>query len=152
MAIGRRVFFSFHYERDAWRAANVRNSQQFTNPPTGRFQDAVDWEKLKKKGDKAIKEWINDQLHGTSVTVVLIGAETSERKWVKHEIEESVSKGNGLLGIRIRNMKDQDGCKDSRGEIPLGDKYEYTVYDWVYGNGRENIGDWIEEAAKEAGR
>ena len=27
----RKVFFSFHYERDAWRAANVRNSDMIPN-------------------------------------------------------------------------------------------------------------------------
>ena len=154
MATRRSVFFSFHFERDAWRAGQVRNcdvvSEKYSGK--GRFLDKADWEKIKKKGDQATKNWINDQLHGTSVTVVLIGAQTSERKWVKYEVEESDSRGNGLLGIRIHNVKDKDGNKDSKGKIPLCEKYEYPVYDWVDGNGRENIGDWIEQAAKAAGR
>ena len=146
----RKVFFSFHYERDVWCAGQVRNCDVVRKKyeRKGRFLDKANWEKLKKSGDAAIKRWINDQLHGTSVTVVLIGAKTSERRWVKHEIEESVTKGNKLLGIRIHNMKDQYGSTDSRGDIPLGDKYKYTVYDWVYSNGRDNIGDWIENATK----
>lgn len=154
MATRRRVFFSFHFERDAWRAGQVRNCDVVRKKyeRKGRFLDKADWEDLKEEGDAAVKKWINDQLNGTSVTIVLIGAETSKRKWVKHEIEESVSKGNGLLGIRVHNLKNQDGRRDSQGDIPLGDKYEYTVYNWIYDNGRENIGDWIEEAAKEAGR
>jgi len=40
---------------------------------------------LKGKGKEAVKEWIRDQLMGISVTVVLIGAETNERDYVKYE-------------------------------------------------------------------
>ena len=29
--MARKVFFSFHYERDAWRVAQVRNSNIITN-------------------------------------------------------------------------------------------------------------------------
>jgi len=28
----------------------------------------------------------------------------------------------------------------------------YRCYDWVYDRGYENLGDWIEKAAKDAGR
>lgn len=43
--MARRVFFSFHYERDAWRAAQVRNSW-VTKPDreAAGFWDAVAWE------------------------------------------------------------------------------------------------------------
>ena len=47
------------------------------------FIDAADFEEIKKQGDEAIKRWINSQLDGTSVTVVLIGAETYSRRWVR---------------------------------------------------------------------
>jgi hypothetical protein len=53
--------------------------------------------------------WIDDQLQSTSVTVVLIGQETASRKYVNYEIEQSHSRGNGLLGVRIHNMKDPLG-------------------------------------------
>lgn len=80
--MARRVFFSFHFERDAWRASQVRNSGVTKNDAG--FIDSVDWEEVKKKGDKAIKAWIDEQLKGTSVTVILIGNETSERKYVQY--------------------------------------------------------------------
>jgi hypothetical protein len=38
------------------------------------FWDAAAWEEVKKKGNDAIEKWIDDQLKGTSVTVVLIGS------------------------------------------------------------------------------
>ena len=122
------------------------------------FIDAVDWEKLKRSGDVAVKRWINDQLHGTSVTVVLIGAETYKRDWVLYEIEKSIEKGNGLLGIYIHNIENQYKSTDWQGQIPLPDGYYYHsqiyngIYDWVNGYGYYNIGEWIEQAARAVGR
>lgn len=160
----RRVFFSFHYERDIWRVSQIRNSW-VTKPDrdTAGFWDAVDWEKVKKQGDAAVHKWIDNQLKGTSVTVVLIGAETSKRDYVKYEIQKSCEIGNGLLGIYIHNMKDKDGNIDIQGNNPLdlfymGEDEEnflskiYPTYNWVHNDGYNNIGKWIEEAAKQANR
>lgn len=156
----RRVFFTFHYERDAWRASQVRNSW-VTKPDreAAGFWDAAEWEKVRKQGDAAIKRWIDKGLEGTSVTVVLIGTETCSRKWVRYEIQKSHEKGNGIVGIYIHNLKDQDGKTDIKGDMDSGkvdgehDFSElYPTYDWVDNNGYENLGDWIEMAALIAGR
>lgn len=55
--MARKVFFSFHYERDVWRAGQVRNSW-VTKPDrdTAGFWDSASWEEVKKKGDAAIKK------------------------------------------------------------------------------------------------
>jgi MTH538 TIR-like domain (DUF1863) len=47
--MARRVFFSFHYERDIWRASIVRNSW-VTKPDrqAAGFFDASIWEEAKK--------------------------------------------------------------------------------------------------------
>lgn len=160
--MARRTFFSFHYERDVWRASQVRNSwvTQDDREAAG-FWDAASWEEVKKKGDEAIKRWIDKQLTGTSVTVVLIGTETSTRSYVDYEITESHKKGNGLLGIYIHNLKDSNSKTDTKGSNPF-DKWTfrngrnqvvtYPTYDWVSNDGRKNMGDWIEAAAKKAGR
>ena len=104
--MARRVFFSFHYEIDIQRASQVRNSW-VTKPDreAAGFWDAAAWEEVKKKGEGAIERWIDKQLEGTSVTVVLIGAETSERRYVQYEINESWDKGNGLIGTYVHNLK-----------------------------------------------
>jgi hypothetical protein len=163
--MARRVFFSFHYERDAWRAGQVRNSWVTKDDrESAGFWDAAAWQEVKKKGDEAITKWIDNQLTGTSVTVVLIGAETAERKYVGYEISQSYTKGNGIIGIYIHNMKDSEGSTDTKGKNPLANwtvKKDgktvtfadlYPTYDWVADNGYKNLGDWIETAAKKAGR
>lgn len=164
--MARRVFFSFHYERDSVRAGQVRNSNVIRNKiiETSEFIDAAKWEEVKRGGDEAIKRWIKDQLNGTSVTVVLIGAETSKRKWIKYEIDESLKKGNGLLGVYIHKCPLFDGSTDRKGENPFDRLYFdrngrkeylseiYKTYDWIDNNGRENLGTWIESAARKAGR
>lgn len=159
--MARKVFFSFHYERDAWRAGQVRNSDLLANDDEYGFIDSVAWEEIKRKGDDAVKNWIKGQLEYTSVTVVLIGAETSNRSWVDYEIRESWNRGNGLLGIRIHNMKDQRGLTDNRGASPFEGinlkngtslSSQVKIYDWVTDNGRDNLGRWVEEAAKARGK
>lgn len=164
--MARRVFFSFHYKRDAVRAGQVRNSNVIKDKSieTSDFIDAAKWEEIKRGGPEAIKRWIENQLNGTSVTVVLIGAKTSGRKWIKHEISESFEKGNGLLGIYIHKCPLFNGSTDTKGKNPFDNLYFdrngikeylseiYKTYDWVDDNGRDNLGKWIEQAAKEAGR
>lgn len=94
--MARRVFFSFHYERDAWRAGQVRNCNLLQIEDQYGFIDSVDWQSLEVQGRAAIERWIADQLDHTSVTVVLIGAETGARPWVRHEIVESWNRGTEL--------------------------------------------------------
>lgn len=156
----RQIFYSFHFKNDCWRTGQVRNIGTIEgNKPVSEN----DWEEVKKKGEENIKNWINDQLKYRSCTVVLIGEETSKRKWVKYEIEKSWNDGKGVLGIYIHNLKDQNQARSNKGENPFeqftckdGKKLSYYVktYDPPYGNDSkanynyiaENIEDWIETA------
>ena len=146
--MARRVFFSFEYG-DVSRAMVARNSWVTQGKEAAGFIDAADFEKLKRQGDEAVKRWIDNQLTGTSVTVVLVGASTCGSKWVKYEIEKSIEIGNGLLGIDISKIKDLQGNTTERcGEIPKG----YPFYLWFKDDGYNKMGDWIEKAAKAVGR
>lgn len=154
--MARKLFFSFHYERDTWRAGQVRNCNLLASDDKVGFIDAVDWESIKKQGDEAIKRWIANQLVGTSVTAVLIGAETADREWVQHEILESWNRGNGVVGIYIHNVKNSEKKTDAKGRNPFDDfklpngKLLSSVcetYDWVQDNGRDSLGQWADEAA-----
>jgi hypothetical protein len=141
--MARRVFFSFHYERDLWRVNVVRNSGAIEGVAAAGFHDASLWEETKRRGDYAVKRLIDTGLEGTSVTVVLIGARTAQRQYVSYEIARSISQGNGLLGIFIHNIKDKSGRSDAPGEVPEAlRKAGAPVYTWEYGK----LGRWVEAA------
>ena len=148
--MARKVFFSFHYSRDAWRVSQVRTSNVIAGYDKSPFYDKATWQSIKQRGDQAIRNWIQEQLKGTSVTVVLIGRETATRPWVKYEIERSLESGKGLIGIDISKTKDQHGNTDETGANPL--PVCYRKYLWNTDNGRDNLSQWIEEAAIKAGR
>lgn len=57
---------------------------------------------VKSEDPNYIRKCIRDKMYGTSVTVVLIGNNTYKSKWVRWEIEESVDRRNGLLGIKLK--------------------------------------------------
>ena len=146
--MARKVFFSFKYE-DVSRAMVVRNSWVTQGKEASGFIDSADFEKVKQQGDTAIKNWIDKQLEGTSVTIVLVGEETCNSRWVKYEIEKSIEIGNGLLGIDISKIKNLQGETSERcGKIPNG----YDFYLWNNDKGYDNMGDWIEKAAKDTNR
>ena len=143
----RRVFFSFKYKQDVSRSMVVRNSWFAQGKEAAGFIDAADFEEIKKQGDSAIERWIDKQLEGTSVTVVLVGEKTCSSRWIKYEIKKSIERGNGLLGIDISKIKDlQSNTSERCGEIPKG----YEFYLWMKHDGYKNMGDWIEKAAKDA--
>lgn len=163
--MARSIFISFHYQRDIWRVNVVRNHYLMKGGYTvAGYWDHSLWEETKRKGDDAIRRLINSGLNGTSVTVVLIGNQTANRRWVKYEIEKSYEWGNGMLGVYIHSIKDKSGVVDRKGQNPFenisvtrnGRKVclsgIYPTYDWVRDDGYANFGIWIEKAAKAAGK
>ena len=163
--MARKTFFSFHYGNDVVRANQVRHSWiTKTDRVAAGFVDKADFEQVERQGEVAIKRWIDAQLSGTSVTVVLIGSQTNTREYVKYELERSYAKGNGLLGIYVHQCKDLAGKTDSKGSNTFGEigkdtqgqpvyfSVNYKSYDWIDDDGYTNLGSWIEEAAKAAGR
>lgn len=158
----RRVFYSFHYEPDNWRAGTVRNIGTIEGNTPARDND---WEKVTKGGDSEIEKWINNQMEGRSCIVVLIGEKTAKRKWINYEIINGWNKGKGVVGIHIHKLLDKYGNSTNKGVNPFdhisfkntGEKLssKVKVYDpigcdskEVYKNISDNIGNWIEEALK----
>lgn len=142
--MARRTFFSFHYERDIWRSSIVRNSSKLKPSITPEWIEASIWESAKTTGPSAVQKLIDDALVGTSVTAVLIGSQTASRRWVKYEIDQSIARGNGLLGIYIHNIGDRDGRADTKGTNPLPSGYR--IYDWVNNDGYNDLGTWVDDA------
>lgn len=158
--MARKVFFSFHYDNDVSRANVVRNSW-ITKPDTAAagYIDHADFEKLKQRGSQAVKDWIDDQLYGSSVTIVLIGSETLTRPFVKYELEQSYKRRNAILGIYVNNIRDLQQNYSTRCStygIEIGkDTYNravnfdsFPIYDWINDNGYQNLGTWVESAIK----
>ncbi len=160
----RRVFFSFEYDKDNWRASQVRNMGKVSNDST--FSDN-DWEVVKKNSDAAIKKWIDDQMAMRSCVVVLIGTTTSTRKWVKYEIEKAYELKKGIVGIYIHGLKDKDGNQTFKGSNPFYNVFTkeghrlsnyvkdfnsgYVSSTYVYDDIYNHIEDLIEDAIEKAG-
>ena len=158
-SVKRRVFYSFHFSEDAWRAGQVRNIGvvEGNEPVTPN-----DWEAVKRGGDTAIKRWIDGQLQGRTCTVVLVGAQTSQRPWVEHEIVESWNRGMAVLGIRIHKLLNRDQKSSFAGANPFASIWlqsgvalstKVKLYDpagldsrGVYATISKNVNDWIETA------
>lgn len=142
----------------------VRNS--WVVRPDGEAQpffDKAEFEEAKKRAG-GIEKWTENQMSGTSVTVVLFGYETYDREWVRYEIKRSYELKKGIVAIDIHGIKDPQTGVDRQGRNPLdywevtrnGQKVKfssiYSTYSWVIDNGYANLPAWIEAAAKAAGR
>ena len=119
--MARRAFYSFHYAPDNWRAATVRNIGVIEG---NRPASDNDRETIKKGGDAAIKRWIAGQMYGRSCTVVLVGTNTANRKWINHEIIKSWDDGMGVVGIHIHGLKNSEGRIAMKGNNP----FDYIGY------------------------
>ncbi|TWB62957.1 TIR domain-containing protein [Bradyrhizobium sacchari] len=127
------------------------------------FYDKAEFEEAKKRAG-GIEKWIEEQMKYTSVTVVLYGAETYEREWVRHEIKRSYELKKGIIAIDIHGVKDPQNGVDVQGRNPLDywtvkrDGRDvpfssiYRSYDWIRDDGYNNVAGWIEAAAAAAGR
>lgn len=153
-----RVFFSFHYDRDIWRTNQVRNSWVTKGGAAhDRFEDASLWEEAKLRGDVAIQRLIDSALEDTDATVVLIGNETAERRWVRYEIQESWRRGNAIIGVQIHRLKDRNGKRDVQGLNPFSRvRYDgnktlgqiVPIYHWQQDSGYENLVEWLANAPR----
>jgi len=158
--MARRVFYSFHYKPDNWRASQVRNMGVIEG---NRPCSDNDWESITQSGDEKVKKWIAEQLDGKSCAVVLIGANTAGRKWINHEIVKAWNDKKGVVGVYVHNLQDSDKKQSAKGSNPFvsikyGDSgkmlssivkaYDppYTTSTSVYNHIKVNLATWVEEA------
>jgi Thoeris protein ThsB, TIR-like domain len=160
--MARKVFYSFQFKPDNWRASQVRQMGVIEgNAPVS----DNDWEKVTGGGEEAIKNWIAGQMLGKSCAIVLIGTNTTGRKWINHEIVKAWDDKKGVLGIYIHALKDNDQKQSTRGGNPFdhitlgtnGPKLSTVVktYDPPYSDStqayayiKQNLSDWVEAAIK----
>lgn len=156
--MSRHVFYSLHYDADRSRAELVRKLAGLV--PNLEAKPA-EWATLARTGSFAIKRWFEQQARGRSCTIVLIGAHTAERPWVRYEIERSWQLKLGLLGVHIHNLQDAKGKQSARGEPPfassgLGDhaalvrSYDPPETDskLAYRYIADNLSKWVEQAVE----
>lgn len=63
--MARKVFYSFHYDKDISRVMTVRNRWVTQGGQmASQIIDKAEFESLKRQGDDAVKRWINKQLEG----------------------------------------------------------------------------------------
>jgi hypothetical protein len=160
--MARRVFFSFHFDGDFWRTQQVRNMGTLEGQS---LCTANAWEEVKRKGNAAIERWIEDNMHGKSCVVAMVGAQTASRPWVIHELSKGWNDGKGVLAIRVDKLLDSKGQPSTAGTNPLSKvtfkNSQRTLAEvaplkvpagndskTVYASIANNIEAWIEEAIK----
>lgn len=158
--MARKVFTSFHYVPDNWRASQIRNMDKIEG---NSIATTNRWEKVTNGGDKAIEKWIDDNMSGKSCVIVFVGEKTAGRKWINYEIKKAWDEGRGVFGIYIHNLKDSNGNQANKGKNPF-DEFSlngtslssivkcynppYTTSTSVYNYIKDNLENWIEEAIK----
>lgn len=160
--MARRVFFSFHYSDDIFQVQQIRNSWRLRpNGSTQPFVDKAQFEKLKLRGDPAVRTWIDRQMIGCGVLAVLIGERTHLRPWVQYEVAKAARERMGILGIHLGGMKTQPSTnfysnfkKFGPSPSPLFKLVPSTVFEyaWVGHNGYQNMEQWVSTAASSVGR
>lgn len=103
-----RIFVSYHHERDQWYY------DEFTRLFAEGYEIITDTSIDRRIGsdDVDYQQQVIRERHitGSSVTIVLCGAETWKRRWVDWEIDMTLNKAHALLGINLpTNPSDIDG-------------------------------------------
>lgn len=155
----RHVFYSFHYNNDIDRVMAVRNRWvTYRTQSASQLIDSAAFERIKRNGDAAVKEWIKQQMKNTSATIVLIGAQTLERPYVQYEICETLNNHKALIGVYINNIKNlqrqiSSACSESTiiGTDPYGEPVTFKqvadgIYDYARDGGYWNLNKWVENA------
>lgn len=155
------AFLSFHYKDDNWRIQQIKNIGSIDGQTLLSYNE---WEEVKRGGDDAIKRWINSQMDGKSCTVVLIGSNTANRRWINYEIRRTWDNHKPLVGLYIHKLKDVSGTQSAKGENPFkfislknGKTLDQIVpcfdpvgatsteaYDWI----KNNIESIVDQAAR----
>ena len=151
------VFLSFCYDDDVCRVQQIRNMDMIIEGQP--LLSSNDFEKIKRQGERAIKNWIDEQLKYKQCLIVLIGEHTADRPWVQYEIKRANELGKAMIGIYIHNIKDPVKGYSRKGKNPFdvvfGQYNSYKCYDpqhiefpgcLAYNTIHDNIASWIDTA------
>lgn len=155
------VFYSFHYQRDAARVQQIMQMGVIEGQP---LLNSQEWEEVENQGEDAIKTWIDDKMKYKTAVVVLVGAETANRKWVEYEITKAWEEKRPLVGIRINGLAPLNLSQDPQGANPFasltfeggGSVADYVTLHAptgstsgdVYASIKNNLDTWVANAYK----
>lgn len=113
----RHVFISFAYEDVD--EVNLLRGQAKNEKTDLQFDDYSVKEAFDSANADYIKRQIRDRIDRCSVTVVYLSDQTAGSKWVNWEIEESLKRGKGVIGVHKGDVPPailpatfkENGCK-----------------------------------------
>ncbi len=128
----RKVFVSYHHGGDQ---AYYDEFSRFFHDQYEAVRDSSLERIIQSDNTDYVMQQIREQyITGTSCTVILIGAQSHERKYLDWEIKATLDKGHGLVGIVLPTH-----AKNPAGEIIVPDRFldncksGYAI--WAHWNG-----------------
>lgn len=120
--ISRHVFISFDHED--LNEVNLLRGQAKNEKVDLQFDDHSVKEPYDSTNADYIKRQIREKIDRCSVTVVYLSEKTASSKWVNWEIEESIKRGKGVIGVykgdkvpsSVPPAFQQNGCKSVKWE------------------------------------
>jgi hypothetical protein len=118
----RHVFISF--DHDDLNEVNLLRGQAKNDKADLQFDDHSVKEPYDSKNADYIKRQIRDKIDRCSVTAVYLTDKTASSRWVNWEIEESIKRGKGVIGVykgdkpptNVPAAFKQNGCKTVKWE------------------------------------
>lgn len=115
--VSRHVFISFDHED--LDEVNLLRSQAKNDKVDLQFDDHSVKEPYDSTNADYIKRQIREKIDRCSVTIVYLTEKSASSKWVNWEIEESIKRGKGVLGVykgdtspaKLPSAFQQNGCK-----------------------------------------
>ncbi|ABC76783.1 TIR domain-containing protein [Syntrophus aciditrophicus] len=120
MAVKHRVFVSYHHNGD--QAYYDKFTKLFANG----YEIITDTSIERQIGSDSVtyqQQVIREQhITGSSITIVLCGAETWKRRWIDWEIHMTLNKEHALLGIALPTA-----TRNSAGQIIVPDRLHANI-------------------------
>lgn len=120
--VSRHVFISFDHED--LNEVNLLRGQAKNDKVDLQFDDHSVKEPFDSTNADYIKRKIREKIDRCSVTVVYLSDKTASSKWVNWEIEESIKRGKGVIGVykgdkaptNVPSAFQQNDCKAMKWE------------------------------------
>lgn len=137
------VFISYHYDSDnkiAREITDIINSDKINIFTVVR-------ENEKKKDAEIIKNWVDEEIKKTRITILLISAETLDRQFVTYELSKSLLNGNSIIPILIDSKKNaftEEYINEVKQKLNIElPGRNLRIRKWFQENGKDNILRWL---------